>query len=266
MKHQVGALAGFDGPAIGDLAQGAGGVGGAGHQRLGRGQPRLHQQLHLAQGRDPVRRARHAGVGAKHHIDARVAQRLHIPQRVAELGDRLAPRRGVGLGPAGLVGIVDRERRRIGRAGRLDQRHGLGVDRLVLQAVGDDVDLGARRDPAALDRDRVGQDLDVVLMGLVHQGRERALVHAGVVGRDAVAPAVREGLDEVGLVGDQRLHLGARVLPRPPARNRRPDIRRPTRSPRRWLRSSPMARSAYRPDPGSPAPPTARRSFPRRRR
>src|SRR5262249_35707750 len=76
-------------------------------------------------------------------------------------------------------------------------------------AMRDDVYAGARGDLGPLERDGVGEDFEAVLVRLVDQSRQRLLVHTGHVGRGAVAPAVGEGLDHVGLIGQRAAHGGA---------------------------------------------------------
>ena len=78
-----------------------------------------------------------------------------------------------------------------------------------MQVVGDDVDAAGGGHLALAEGDGVGQDFEAVLVGPIGQGLQRPGVHARVVGRRAVAPAVGEGLDGVGLVGGDGLDGGA---------------------------------------------------------
>ncbi|MND93600.1 hypothetical protein D3C80_857920 [compost metagenome] len=213
-KHHVGALADLDRAAVRQHAHGARAVRRSRQQHLSRAQAGLHQQLHLPQRRDAVRRARHAGVGAQGDQDARLMQPADIVEGELELAHLLAHPRAVHVlrrGAARLDRLIDRQRRRIGHAVRLHQTDGVGVDLAVLKAVHDDVDAGAGRLGAAVDRHRVRHDPKAALAGRLDQGAQDLLVHAGVVRRDAIAPAVGERLDQIGRIGGHGLHAGARA-------------------------------------------------------
>jgi hypothetical protein len=78
--------------------------------------------------------------------------------------------------------------------------------------VRDHIDPGLRRELAALDCHRVGEDALAMLVRLVGNCSERLDVHRGFLGQLAIAPAVGERLDMVGPISLKRLHLAPRAL------------------------------------------------------
>ncbi|MNJ30338.1 hypothetical protein D3C77_249360 [compost metagenome] len=151
-----------------------------------------------------MRRARHTRVGSECDQHARLLQTADVVERELEFAQRLAHPRRVHVRWRRLTRLdrlIDGQGRRIGRLVRLHVGDGFRVDLAVLEAVHDDVHARPRRLAATRHGHRVGHDLDVARMGGGDNGGQGGLVHAGVVRRLPIAPAVGEHLDQVGRIG-----------------------------------------------------------------
>ena len=225
-QNEIRALAGGDAAVI-LAAQDAGADAGRGGQRFGRREAEAGEEAHLAHRGRALIDAADAGIGAD--ADAYAAGLETAEILLEDLPATDLDRRGRFDGrcdarflagaflwtqaqpfrlreAAILLRFVDDHRRHIGGAVRLHQADELVVDQGVADAVAERVDARSGGDLGALQRNRVGEDGNVLGMGALHDRLERRQVHAVEIGRAAVAPAVGEHLDGVRTVGEGTSH------------------------------------------------------------
>ena len=109
-----------------------------------------------------------------------------------------------------LLRFIHHQGRDIGDVLRPHQRDQLRIDRRVADAVPQRIDPGGGGDLRPRQRDTMGNHRQSRRMRIRDDRRQRRHVHAGQVGRAAIAPAIGEHLDDVGLVRQRGPHRDMR--------------------------------------------------------
>ncbi len=159
----------------------------------------------------PAQRAGRVGIGV-------VPDELRVGGRRAQrrldlgLGAGLDDGRQQGVQNIAALGSVHGQRGSVDDFVLEQQRDQLGVGGAVADAVGDHVDAGRGGVFRARDGDGMRQHLETAAAGLLDDGGNGLARHGGHRGGIAVTPTVGEQLQDVGIVGRDRVDHGLGVV------------------------------------------------------